>query len=113
MKFYRYNTNLCASGDDDYGFHVSCRVELVEYDMIKETPKGYWIGYNLFRDTWFDKHFVLKDSKKKYAYPDKETALESFIIRKQRQIERCESDIGYARDSLAIAEYKKKHDQFE
>ena len=49
MKFYRYEIVEYAEHDID-GELVSPlipnpKLELREYDLFKETPKGYWIGY--------------------------------------------------------------------
>lgn len=48
MKFYRYEAVQYATIDHD-GEYVSSpfpnpKLELRTYDLIKETPKGYWIG---------------------------------------------------------------------
>ena len=68
-------------------------VELVLYSFLvqKETPKGVWLS------VWSQKKFVLTSAKRKYAYPTKELALASFIIRKKRQL-------GYLNASLTQAE---------
>lgn len=68
MTFYRYDSH-----NQD--------IVLNEYQLIKETPKGYWINvyYNEF-NKW-----VSKTSIKRYAYPTKKEALNSFIQRKIRQ----------------------------
>jgi len=80
MKFYRYRAEQPASLDIDGDFVVPLfcnpKIVLEEYDVVKETPKGYWIG-------WGDRKykFVLKTSKKKYAYPTKEGAMVNYLKR--------------------------------
>ena len=88
MKFYRYTTVEYAYYDsmsDEYRSrpfpdpHLQC----TEYDLIRETPKGYWVGLKGLEslDRW-----VSKTARKRFAYPTKAEALNSFIIRKERQI---------------------------
>ncbi len=57
-------------------------VYLAKYKIIKETPKGKWVGHSEY-----SKRFVLNNSRKRYAWETKEKAIESFISRKKRQIE--------------------------
>lgn len=91
MKFYRYNDTLCAN--------VGVRIYLYEFNMIQETPKGYWIGYYNKKEKW-----VSKTAKKRYAYPTKEEALASFKARKERQIEILEHQLNRAKTALSKAE---------
>ena len=48
MEFYRYIAHDRSTvSSDDSGIHVSVpemRLELEVYNMVKETPKGYWIA---------------------------------------------------------------------
>lgn len=94
MKFYRY--------DIDYGereIYVVCR----RFKLLRETPKGYWITIDsTYFYSW--KKWISKDSRKRYAYPTKEEALNSFIIRKKKQIKHCERDMRNAKTALSIAE---------
>ena len=49
MKFYRYEIVVYAVMGDDGDYTDSHlpnpKLELRTYDLFKETPKGYWIGY--------------------------------------------------------------------
>lgn len=49
--------------------------------------------------------FVLKDPRgKRYAYPTKELALKSYIIRKQRQMQHASNTYDRAKENLATAD---------
>lgn len=67
--FYRF---------ENYGSTVM----VIEYELIKETPCGYWI-----LDKAREKNrWVSKTAKKRYAYPTVNQALWSFYKRKEKQI---------------------------
>lgn len=92
MKFYRYEAVEYATTDMD-GEYVSSpypnpKLEVRTYDLIKETPKGYWIGYlNPFGVRMGDwQKWVSKTSRKKFAYLTKEEALTNFIKRTERRV---------------------------
>lgn len=99
--FYRYEDT--ATGD---GTQVSLR----RYYLIKETPKGYWIG-----DSWYDanpreedrewvsgqhKRWISKTSIKRFAYPTKEEAYDNFRFRKARYISIMEARIRQTQGAL-------------
>ena len=96
QKFYRYE----YSTYDGYNiFALKTDITLREYDLIKETLKGYWIGYANNRNqkvAW-----IAKVGKKKYAYATKEEAFTNLRLRTKRrlgflttQVNRCESAIS-------------------
>lgn len=91
MTYYRYDYYNIEGG--------TVSVYLCEYEVVKQTPKGVWVGF------FGDKHFVLNESRKKFAWPTKELAKESFIIRKKRQIGHCKSTIISC--ELALEEINK------
>jgi hypothetical protein len=68
MQFYRYA---------NYGDEII----LETYNLHRETPKGYWIT----QQYWIKNKWINKTSTKRFAYPTKEEALESFKKRKYRQ----------------------------
>ncbi len=86
MKLYRYTDHRVASSEEDRG---RCAIYLTEYQVTKETTKGYWIG-----TVW-----VSKTSKKRYAYPSKDEAWASFQARKKRQILILSTRLAYAQEA--------------
>lgn len=62
------------------------RVHLETYKVIKETPKGVWLCRNFLGCDLSGMRFVLRDSRKRFACPTKEEAIESFRARKKAQI---------------------------
>jgi hypothetical protein len=55
-------------------------------------------------DEYGRERFILKDARKRYAYPTKELALDSYIIRKQRQIQHAAATHDAAKEYLDTAE---------
>jgi len=129
MKFYRYEDMLM---DWDYRFNQPGRVSiyLIEFELINETTKGYWISkypskeYSISNkripmvlspiseESIIEKRWISKESRKKYAYPTKEEALSGFIARKNRQITILDRKLKQARvaRSLAIEERSRKNE---
>lgn len=117
MKFYRYEAREYASLDVDGEFVSPIipnpKLELSKYRLIKETPKGYWIGLESFHsDIW--KKWVSKTSRKRFAYPSKEEALAAYIKRTEkrvkilkRQIRSCEITLGFAESLVNKLEIQK------
>lgn len=110
MTFYRYEAIQYAEHDID-GELVSPKIpnptiELKEYDMLKETLKGYWIGHKEFPK--LSKTWVSKTSKKKFAYPTKEEALTNFIKRIEKRIEILKYQIDFSRTALNIIQLTVK-----
>ncbi len=95
MKFYRYFSMLFTDGP---------RVILAEFNLIKETPCGWWIQR---MDQWNylteNKRWVSKTTRKRYAYPTKEEALVNFKARKRRQIAILEYQLDRAKQEQIIA----------
>jgi hypothetical protein len=81
---------------DVLGFSVDLR--LFEYPVLSHTPKGVWL------DNFGQRKFVLNDSRKRYAYPTQEAALEAFKHRKRRQIGILSARLKDAQDGLTLAE---------
>lgn len=74
--WYRFDTEV-----DEYG---GVSLYRSEFDAVKKTPCGVWL---VFRGGWQPKRrFVLLNSRKKYAHPDIDSALQSFIARKNLQL---------------------------
>lgn len=118
MEFYRYEAIQYASKDADgeYCSPIFPSASLVcnRYDLIKETPKGYWIGFRSLRtDTdSLSKHYwkkwVSKTSRKRFAYPTKEEALVNYIKRTEKRIKILKNQILSSNLALGIAEGKLK-----
>jgi len=112
MKFYRYETVEYAVHDID-GELVSSpfpnpKLELRKYDLIKETPKGYWIGfknnYGIKIGTW--QKWISKTSRKRFAYPTEKEALNNFILRTERRIKILDRQLISCKIGLEIAKKK-------
>ena len=97
MKFYRYRI----------AYKDIPTVELSEFVLDKETPKGYWIRplYGGYLGLW--KKWIPKKSRKRYAYPTKKEALDSFIARKKKQVQYSKTTLWYAEETLRIAQKMK------
>lgn len=91
-----YSTcSIDAGGWESYGT-TPVRLELLEYEILKETPCGYWISSG-FSKRWIEKR------RGHFAFTTKAQALESFKMRKYRQIGIHEARIARAREALRLA----------
>ena len=99
---YRYDavrvSNGCDEFDESLGHHIE--VYLSRYEIVKHTPKGFWI-YPLS-----GKRFVLKDACKKFACTDEASAAESFIARKKKQIKILNAQIADAQEAITAINHK-------
>ena len=111
MKFYRYEAHVFAELDT-FGDFVSPKypipkIVLYEYNLHKETPKGYWIGYG-HPDNGYIRgvsRWVSKSSKRRYAYPTKKEALINFIKRTERRVRILKA--GLDQSEFALMEAKQ------
>jgi len=120
MKFYRYVLKKYASIHDD-GFYSNLNIpdfgnsklELEEYSLVKETPKGYWIGmyFNLYYGEPFWKKWIPKESKKRFAYPTEEEALENYIKRTEKRMKILNGQIWDCKRGLELAEKLKQKNE--
>ena len=110
MKFYRYIIREYAVHDIDGELtsptFPNPTVELYEYDLIKETPKGYWIGDKRFPE--LIRKWVSKTSKKRYAYPTTKEALINFIMRNEKRVKILEYQTLSCKMAFGIAKKKKE-----
>lgn len=101
---YRYDGLKYSWGTDEFDNPLpgcDIRVILREYDIIKKTPKGFWINY--CKDTGKNKfRFVLSNARKKFAHETIEAAAESFVARKERQIKILKAQLECAKKELCI-----------
>ena len=94
MKFYRYQgvqyATLSYDGDFVSSSIPNPKLELYEYDLFKETLKGYWIGYGSIvpGNLRSEAIWVSKTAKKRFAYPSKQEALIGFIKRTERRVKK-------------------------
>lgn len=73
------------------------RVYLERLPLLRTTPKGVWLR------NYVSDRFVLNDARKRFAYPTEKEALQSFIMRKKRQIGIYAARHDQAVEALAIA----------
>lgn len=78
-------------------------IQLREFRLVSRTAKGAWITDLWDHDSSY-KRFVLDGDGKRFAYPTKELARASFIIRKQRQIQHATNTRNKALQFLSLAE---------
>lgn len=77
-----------------------------EYKAIKETLHGYWIKDDS-RERKSNQRWISKEGRKRFAYLDKQLALESFIRRKQVQISIIKYQFKNAESALKQAKELK------
>ena len=113
IEFYRYEAHEYSVMDYD-GEYVSPpfpnpRLVLYSYNLHKETPKGYWIGYG-HPDNGLqnDSKWVSKTAKKRYAYPSREEALTNYIKRTERRVNILKRQIDCCKITLKYAEAQKE-----
>lgn len=87
----------------DYGLEPVCKLHLHWYQIVKETPCGYWI--ELYPGS--KQKFVLKGNGKRFAYTSEQWALESFKIRKIRHIQHLKYSLEHAEAALELVKEKK------
>jgi len=95
MKYYRYEYTEYGNG--------TLSINELEYRLLRETNKGYWIipdwSYsNEYLERW--KKWIPKESRSRFAYPEKEKALLNFIKRTQRRKEILNSQIRSCEKAL-------------
>lgn len=78
-------------------------ISSIEFRVVRRTPRGRWITPTWNHDDNLFLHFVLDGDGKRYAYPTREKARASFIIRKQREIQKCAAQHDRAVRYLALA----------
>jgi hypothetical protein len=101
--WYRYEEVTYHPGVDEYDepLRGPGRVEVncYEWRVTKVTPKGVRVGWGM---AGLMDRFILLDARKRWAYPTKELALESFIARKERQLRILRAQVETVEKALAI-----------
>lgn len=85
--------------EDPYNYD-DIKIRLNEYEIIKETPCGYWIKK---KSMYGHKKWMAKKTKHPYAFFSKEEALDSYIARKRSQLCIVEGQKRNAEYFLSIA----------
>jgi hypothetical protein len=94
MNLYRV---VARDGLIDFYFGKDIRLQYDEYQVIKETPHGYWI------DVGMRKRWVSKTSTKRFAHTVKKEALESFVYKKVKHIAILEQQLNVTKQAMTLA----------
>jgi hypothetical protein len=99
--FYRYEMQVLVPASYDmngefagslYAFRA-VSIRCIEFNLHKETPKSWMIGYGDLVKLHSKSRRISKTSKKKYAYPTKKEALESFMLRTKKRLQYLNNDV--------------------
>ena len=93
ITHYRYTRDYNV-----FDFKNPYEIKLIEFVTKRETKKGYWIseiGSRLEK-------FVLKESRKRYAYKTKEEAFENFKKRTESCLEISNNNAKLAESFLEL-----------
>lgn len=97
----------------DVLFEDGLHIRAEKYRVIKETPKGFWVVRE-YAPTWLSVEalrkrkfakWVSRDSVKRLCYPDIESAVKSFLRRKERQVSMLKYQLEQA--ELAVQQFDK------
>jgi hypothetical protein len=111
IKFYRYEAVQYAvlgfDGDFEPPKFIDPKIELRTYSLLKETPKGYWVSYGSFGSSYLrgKGKWISKTAKKRFAYTNKEEALNNFIKRTEKRLKILQDDVLHCK--IAIEKAKK------
>ena len=111
MNFYRVGFFSRNINFDLYEINLY----YIEFEMIKETPCGYWIKEKADEKFFTyrykgnkNKIWVSKNGKNRIAYPTKKEALFNFYKRRERYIKILKSRLEESEEVLKEAEFKLK-----
>lgn len=113
MNLYRYDTyRQCTSTDESMERCLASKavVYCSEFEVIKETPKGYWINTG-FNQLLSPNKWVSKTSRKRFAHLSKDNAWESFIARKKRQVQILQAQLANAQECLTLKQPNETNSQ--
>lgn len=91
---YRYDSRVISSSNELFADY---KVFIREFSILNKTPKGVNIMVNGVRK------WVSLTAKKRFAYPTKKEALQSFVARKKMQIKILEVQLTSAKICLRQA----------
>lgn len=109
-EFYRYEAvqyaTISIDGEYESPNLPDPKIEVRRYNLLKETPKGYWIGFGDLGDGKLHSYgkWVSKTSVKRYAYPSKKEALNNFIKRNEKRIKILKRQVLFCKIALSKAE---------
>lgn len=87
MKFYRYGIGSLAV---NYPHRIT--IDLQEFELGEETPKGYWIKMpGLTMEFW--RKWIPKTSRKRFAYPTKDEAMRNFRLRTKSRVKHLKNQL--------------------
>lgn len=84
-KYWRFNSFV--DFESPFQSRPIANIKIGMWTVLRHTPKGVWIAPP-FSNKWNEeklKRLVIHDTKKKYAYPTKAEAWESYCIRQMRR----------------------------
>ena len=102
--YYRYEDFRQAAPMDEYESPTGegrPDIQLFIFKVLRHTPKGVVI------DLDGGDRFILSAARKRFACPTKEEAMESFLARKNKQLEILRSQINHVKHVIEIAEGMK------
>lgn len=99
-QYYRYVDGRYSNGVDEYGNvipgpgqpYIHCH----SFIVVKHTPKGVWI------EEFGRKRFILSTANKRFALPNKEEAMISFLARKRRQLTILKAQVSHVEQVIII-----------
>lgn len=102
MTEARAITHLIRITDDwqETSVGASLRMSVERFRILRRTPKGCWIEANGRKA----ERFVLDGNGKRFAYPTLELAMDSYRIRKRRQIQYLAAQLERAEGYSKMAE---------
>lgn len=100
LPLYHYRFSGLKDNRIEFGMiSITSALCLESFRTVGETPCGYWIsyGYGDDRDRW-----VHKTSRRRFAYPSKGEAWESFCRRTHKFVARAEATLAHANANLLM-----------
>lgn len=108
--WYRYHS---FTEQDEYSPNKQHSISFGEYSVISETDKTVLLVTSRYADykpdipDWVKRHRVLKVARKRFAYPTKALAFNSFRIRKEWQLRRLGYELDNVRTIMAATAFVK------